>query len=154
MALLKSRPILQAALRRPKVGELAMVRQHPDAAAWLEDEVKAGFIDKTDIIKMSLTGPNPKEVAAVVNAVKDAYLEEGVNAERNHKLAFLDDLEKVYHASEDKLRGQRDDLRNLADTLKSGDSEALTAKQKMALEEYAAMRPELMHLQSHSATRS
>jgi succinoglycan biosynthesis transport protein ExoP len=148
VALLKSRPILQAALRRPNVGELAMIREHANAATWLEQEVKAGFIDKTDIIKMSLSGPNPKEVAAVLNAVKDAYLEEGVNAERNRKLAFLDDLEKVYLASEDKLRGQRDALRNLADALKSGDSQALTAKQKMALEEYAAMRSELMHLQS------
>ena len=125
-----------------------MVREHADAATWLEDEVKAAFIDKTDIIKMSLTGSNPKEVAAVVNALKDAYLEEGVNAERNHKLAFLDDLEKVYQASEDKLRDQRAILRNMAGELKSGDSQALTAKQKMALEEYAAMRTELMHLQS------
>ena len=148
MALLKSRPILQAGLRQPKVGELAMIRQQADAVKWLEDEVKAAFLEKTDIIKVSLTGSDPKEVAAVVNAVKDAYLEEGVNAERKHKLASLDDLEKVYQASEDKLRSQRDELHGLADTLKSGDSEALTAKQKMALEEYAAMRRELMLLQS------
>jgi polysaccharide biosynthesis transport protein len=148
VALLKSRPILQAALRRSKVGELAMVRKQIDPVAWLENDLKAAFLDRTDIIKVSLTGADPKEVAALVNAVKDAYLEEGVNAQRNQKLAFLEDLEKVYTASEDKLHAQRDALRNLADTLKSGDSQALTAKQKMALEEYAAMRRELMHLQS------
>jgi len=148
VALLKSRPILQAALRRSKVGELAMIRQQADPVPWLENELKAAYLDKTDIIKVALTGADPKETALLVNAVKDAYMEEGVNAQRNQKLAFLDDLEKVYLASEEKLRGQREALRNLADTLKSGDSQALTAKQKMALEEYAAMRRELMLLQS------
>ncbi len=148
VALIKSRPILLAALRRPKVGELAVVRQHADPAAWLEDELKAGFIEKTDIIKVSFTGPTRPEAAVLVNAVKDAYLEQGVNAQRNQKLAFLDDLEKVYLASEEKLRGQRDVLRQLADTLKSSDSEALSAKQKMTLDEYAAVRREQMLIQS------
>ena len=40
-----------------------------------------------------------------MNAVKDAYMEEGVNAQRNEKLAFLEDLEKVYIASEEKFAG-------------------------------------------------
>jgi capsular exopolysaccharide synthesis family protein len=148
VAIIKSRPILQAALRRPKVGGLAMVRKQADPVAWLEHDLKAAFLDKTDIIKVTLTGDDPKEVAVLVNAVQDAYLEEGVNVQRNQKQAFLEDLKVVYDASERKLRDQREEIHNLADTLKSGDSQALTAKQKMALEEYGVMRHELMHLQS------
>jgi hypothetical protein len=148
VALLKSRPIVRAALRRPGVSDLGMVRERPDPGAWLEDDVKAAFIDKTDIIRVSLTGSNPHDVALLVRAVTDAYLEQGVNAQRNQKLGQLDNLEKVCLASEEKIRSQRDVLRRLADALKSSDSQALALKQKMLLDEYAALKKELMLIQS------
>src|SRR5262249_9729076 len=136
VALLKSRPILLAALRRPQVGDLGMVRERPDPAVWLEENLKAGFIEKTDIIRVSLSGPSPKETALLVRAVTDAYLEQGVNAQRNQKLVQLENLEKICLASEEKIRGQRDVLRRLADALKSSDSQALSLKQKVLLDEY------------------
>ena len=61
VALLKSRPILQAALRRSKVGELAMIRQQADPVTWLETELKAAYLDKTDIIKVGCRAPTPKK---------------------------------------------------------------------------------------------
>jgi capsular exopolysaccharide synthesis family protein len=148
VALIKSRPIILAALRRPKVSELGIVRAHADPPMWLEDDLKVGFLEKTDIIKLSLSSADPEEVATLVNAVKDAYLEQGVNVQRNEKLRKLDNLEKVYLASEDKIRGQRDVLRQLAESLKSSDSQALTFKQKISLEEYASLKKELTLLET------
>jgi uncharacterized protein involved in exopolysaccharide biosynthesis len=148
VALIKSRPICLAALRRPGAGELGMVRERPDPGAWLEEDLKVGFIEKTDIVRVSLTGSNARDVAALVKAVTDAYLEQGVNAQRNQKLTQLDNLEKVCLASEAKIRSQRDVLRRLADALKSSDSQALTLKQKMVLEEYATLKKELMLVQA------
>ena len=149
VALLKSRPILQS---RPATAQGGRARDGagaPDPVAWLEDDLKAGFLEKTDLIKVSLTGDNPNEVAVLVNAVKDAYLDEGVNAQRNQKPKLFDNLEEVYQASEDKIRtparrappaGRRPQVRRLR--------RRLSAKQKMALDEYAAMRREQMLLQS------
>lgn len=148
VALIRSRPIIVAALRRPGVSELEDIRSRPDPAAWLEEELKVSFLDKTDILRVSLDGTNPKELATLVNAVKDAYMEEEVNAQRNRKRALLDDLENVYTSSNEKITNQRHDLRDLAQKLKSGDPQALSVKQKAILDEYASLRRELSLLQA------
>jgi capsular exopolysaccharide synthesis family protein len=148
VALVKSRPIVLAALRRPGIGDLGIVREQPDPAVWLEENLKVAFLEKTDILRIALDGTQAKELATLVNAVKDAYLEDGVNAQRNKKLAMLDDLENVRRASVEQIRSQRDDLRQLAETLKSTDSQAISVKQKAILEEYAALRKELALIQA------
>jgi succinoglycan biosynthesis transport protein ExoP len=148
IALIKSRPIILAALRRPGIAELAIIRSQDDPAVWLEDNLKAAFLEKTDILRVSLDGAEPKELPVLVNAVKDAYMEEEVNAQRNKKLALLDDLEKVYLSSDEKIRHQRAALRDLAQRLKSSDVQALGIKQKAILDEYASLRKELSLLQA------
>jgi capsular exopolysaccharide synthesis family protein len=148
IALIKSRPIILAALRRPGVSELSLIRSQDDPAAWLEEQLKVSFLEKTDILRVSLDGTEPKDLAVLVNAVKDAYMEEEVNAQRNKKLALLDDLEKVYLSSDEKIRNQRSALRDLAQRLKSSDVQALSIKQKAVFEEYASLRKELSLLQA------
>jgi capsular exopolysaccharide synthesis family protein len=148
VALIKSRPIIQAALLREGIGELAMVRAQADPVTWLEESIKVGFLEKTDILRVSLNGHNPKQLAKLVNAIKEAYLEQEVNAQRNKKKSQLDELEAAYDASEKKIRAQREDLRRLAEALKTSDSQALSVKQKAMLEEYAALRKELALLQA------
>src|SRR5206468_4145405 len=81
-------------------------------------------------------------------AVKDAYMEEAVNAQRNQKLALLDDLEKVHLASEEKIRNQRAVLRQIAETAKSGDPQALTLKQSSLLTELSATKREVAVVRS------
>ncbi len=148
MALIKSRPILLAALQRPEVADLDLVRTEPDPAAWLEQHLHVVFLEKTDILHVSLDGTNPNELAALVNAVKDAYMEGEVNAQRNKKLTQLEDVEKVYLSSDAKIRGQRSALRDLAQRLQSSDTQALGVKQKAILDEYASLRRELSLLQA------
>jgi succinoglycan biosynthesis transport protein ExoP len=148
IALIKSRPILLAALRRPGIAELTLIRSQDDPAVWLEENLKVTFLEKTDILRVSLDGTEPKDLAILVNAVKDAYMEEEVNAQRNKKLALLDDLEKVYLSSDEKIRNQRAALRDLAQRLKSSDVQALSIKQKAVFEEYASLRKELSLLQA------
>jgi succinoglycan biosynthesis transport protein ExoP len=148
VALIKSRPIIQAALRQPGIDQLNLIRSQPDPALWLEEELKVAFLDKTDILRVSLDGTDPKELADLVNAVKEAYMQEEVNAQRDKKKNLLDDLEKVYISSEEKLHNQRATLRELAQRLKSSDVQALSVKQKAILDEYAVLRKELSLLQA------
>ncbi len=146
-ALVKSRPVLQAALKGDKVRALATVQEQPDALAWLEKELKVAYVDHTELLRISLAGLHAADVTVLVNAVKDAYLQEVVTAERNGLLAQLDEVEKIYVASEEKVRSQRELLRKLAETLKTSDSQALTLKQRIALEEYATLKKETTQLE-------
>jgi capsular exopolysaccharide synthesis family protein len=71
-----------------------------------------------------------------------------VDLERKQQLALRDDLERIIILAQDKLRRQRQELRGLADVLHSSDSQALTAKQRNTLEEYAALKRELLLVQA------
>jgi capsular exopolysaccharide synthesis family protein len=143
-ALIKSRPVLQAALKQEKVRHLPLVREQADAATWLEKELKAELVENTELLRLSLTSRQHQgDLAPVVNAVQEAYLTEIVKGEQAHQMALLNDMEQIYASSQEKLRAQRESLRRLADTLKTGDSQILTIKQKNLLEEYASLKKEL-----------
>ena len=145
--LIKSRFVLNTALREPSVTQLAIVRDQIDPVRWLEEELQVDFPGKAEIMRLRLQGDDPEGLAAIVNAILDAYLEEVVNVARNQRLERVSTLEEAYTDAENKLRRRRSDLRGLAESLGTGDSEALTLKQQIALEQYASLRREHMRLQ-------
>ena len=142
MALIRSRFVLNAALRRPGVSELSIVRQQKVPVEWLEKAISIDTYNSPEIVRISMIGDQPEEMAALVNAVKDAYLEEVVLAERKQRIARLSDLERIYAETEKKVRQRNERISNLAKQLGSGDSKALTIKQQMALEYIAQLRRE------------
>ncbi|MFM9961954.1 MAG: polysaccharide biosynthesis tyrosine autokinase [Planctomycetaceae bacterium] len=142
MALLKSRFVINAALRKPNIAALAMVRKQQFPVQWLEDSLVVDAYDSPEILRVSLTGDDPNELAAIVNAVKDAYLEEVVNAERKQRIARLNDLERIFEQTEDKVRLKEKRVNDLAQELGTGDTQALTIKQQMAMEYFAQLRRE------------
>ena len=154
MALIKSRFVMNAALRKPNIGTLSMVRDEDFPVAWLEQAIQVDAHESPEILRISLTGDRPTELALIVNAVKDAYLEEVVNAERKLRIARLNDLERIFEQTEQKVRLKEERVNNLAQELGTGDAKALTIKQQMAMEyfaqlrrEHARVRFELMRLQ-------
>ncbi len=142
MALIRSRFVLNAALRRPGVSELSIVRQQKVPVEWLEKTISVDTYNSPEILRISMIGDQPEEMALLVNAVKDAYLEEVVLAERKQRIARLSDLERIYADTEKKVRQRNERISNLAKQLGSGDSKALTNKQQMALEYIAQLRRE------------
>lgn len=154
MALIKSRFVMNAALRKPNVAALSMVREQPFPVAWLEQAIQVDAYDSPEILRISLTGDRPSELTEVVNAVKDAYLEEVVNAERKQRIARLNELERIFESTEEKVRLKEERVNNLAQELGTGDAKTLTIKQQMSMEyfaqlrrEHARVRFELMRLQ-------
>ncbi len=154
MALIKSRFVMNAALRKSNVAALSMVREQDFPVAWLEQAIQVDAHESPEILRISLTGDRPNELAEIVNAVKDAYLEEVVNAERKLRIARLNDLERIFEQTEEKVRQKEGRVNNLAQELGTGDAKALTIKQQMAMEyfaqlrrEHARVRFELMRLQ-------
>src|SRR5208282_3781343 len=70
-ALIKGRFVLNAALRQPKVSDLSLVREQPDAAGWLESDLKVETIGP-ELVRISLDGDRPDELTVIVNAVTQA----------------------------------------------------------------------------------
>src|SRR6185369_12426408 len=92
IALVKSRHVLQTALDRPGVADLALVRDTPDPVGGLERELKADFNVAPEILRLTLTGPDPGELVTLLDAIRESYLAEGVNKELTDKRANLDRL--------------------------------------------------------------
>jgi capsular exopolysaccharide synthesis family protein len=148
-ALITSMPVLRAALKEEKIRQLPLLRGRSDPADWLEKELKAEIVEKTEVLKLSLSArEHPEDLAPIVNAVQEAYMDRIVTGEHENQLRLLSDMESIYGKSQEKLRAQREALRTLADSLKTGDSQILTIRQKNLLEEFASLKKELAGVQA------
>jgi capsular exopolysaccharide synthesis family protein len=155
-ALIRSRFVLNAALRIPGISDLSLIRAQAYPLQWLEKNVEVDSYNSPEILRIGLTGDHPEQLSKIVNAVKDAYLNEVVLAERKARIARLSDLERIFEQTEDKVRSKEQRVENLAKQLGSGDIKALSFKQQMALEhfsllkrEHARVRFELMRAEIH-----
>ncbi|MBI3462709.1 MAG: AAA family ATPase [Planctomycetes bacterium] len=144
--LIKSRFVLNAALRKPGVAELNAVRQQADPVNWLAREIMVDFPGGSEVMRIAMSGQEATEVAALVNAVHETYLQEIVNKERDQRLARLNELESNHNSYEARVRAKRSAYRELARTLGTSDSHALTYKQQMALEHFAQLKGEVTRL--------
>lgn len=148
ITLMKSRPVLNAALRDPKVRGLAAVQKEIDPAAWLEKEIKADYSLAPEILRITIAGVDADQLTVLLDSVRDAYLSEIVNKEHNLRLNRLDQLKKLYADYDVVLRDKRRALRTLADDLGSRDAKLLVFKQEFALKELAALQTELLDVQA------
>jgi polysaccharide biosynthesis transport protein len=147
-ALITSRPVLRRALREEKVRQLGLVQQQADIEGWLQKELKAGYLEDTDILKIALTGPAPNDLAVLLNTIQASYMEQIVGFERKERLTRKEDLERIVMDAQEKLRNQRKQLQELANIVHTGNSLVLTAKQKNTVEEYAALKREAAGLRA------
>lgn len=148
LALLKSRLVLNAALRQPKVAELSNVRKQEDPIAWLEKELKVSFASSPEILSVSLGGDPPVELKVLVDAVVNSYLQEIVNKEQIKRQARLDQLEKISAKYQDSLRQKRQMLRRVAENVGTGDKQAIALKQVYTQEQYHLTQKELLQVRS------
>ena len=116
--------------------------------AGLADRRVAGGISvqNAEIMQVSLTGSDPHEAATVVNAVIQAYFEEVVNVERIQRKARLNELQQAYGEKENEVRTKLNELKEMADKLGISDTEAISLKQQMAVQQSAEYGRELTRL--------
>jgi len=146
--LLTSDVVLTAALARPEAASLAFVQNEDDPVGWLAENLRVDYPGKAEIMRVSLTEARPDEAAILVGAVVDAYINEVVDAERHRQRDRLDDLDRLYTEKEKEMRGRRTGLKQLAERLGTGDTNALVLKQQIALQQYAEGRNELARVRS------
>jgi capsular exopolysaccharide synthesis family protein len=148
LALIKSRLVLNAALRQPKVADLAIVRKQDDPISWLEKELRVAYSSSPEILSVSFSGDPPEEVKTIVDAVVAAYLTEIVNKEQIKRQARLDQLEKISTKYQENLRQKRLTLRRVAENVGTSDKQNLALKQLYTQEQYHLARKELLVVRS------
>jgi succinoglycan biosynthesis transport protein ExoP len=148
VALIKSRLVLNSALRNPKVAELPIIKQQRDPLEFLEREIRADFSIAPEILRISITGLFEKDIGVLVDAVREAYLQEIVDKEQSHRVERLDKVRKLHAKYDDILRDKRRKLREMVDALGSRDTQVLTLKHKFALTQLNDLQMEYLQLQS------
>jgi hypothetical protein len=145
----RSRLVLNDALHRlgQQGAEWPLVRNNPDPIAWLEKNLQVDFVGKSGILRIALSNGDPKERAAVVNAVASAYLDQFSQMYRHKQDKDLEKLRHLYEKFGDDARKRREELRDLQRQAGPPDPAALANRQSFEKEYRTALERELVRVQ-------
>ena len=113
LAWAKSRTVLNAALKRPGIGDLEIVHSQANALEWLEKEVQVDFSIAPEVIRIAISGDHPDDLAKLVVALRDAFrieVYDKVGVERNKRLDIFGKQRRAYA---DELKAKLDAARDL-----------------------------------------
>lgn len=147
LGLIKSPYVLTSALRKKNISELSIVKRESDPFAWLEDELRASYINDSEIMRVSLTDTDAEEATDLVNAVVDAYIEEIVNKDEKERRDTLAQLTQIYNAKEAEIRRKRANFIELADQLNASHSDAVKVQSEVNIRELYDLRAALIRMQ-------
>jgi polysaccharide biosynthesis transport protein len=143
--LLVSPGVLRPVLRdNQEVKELAVIKQERDPIQWLQRKLSVSFPGRAEYMEVSLSLPDAMDAVKIVSAVVDSYRNEVVDKQHRERQRRLDDLDRVYQDATREVRSLRSKLRNMADRYGGADPEAFAIRQRLTLEQYAALRQQSM----------
>jgi len=146
ITLIRSPLVISAALRKPGISQLSMLRDEEDPVEFLQRELDVAFANESEILQIALSGEDSEEIKAINKAVTDAYLDEIVFNERTERLVRLDILKRNYREHVDQIRDKTRELLQLEEQLGSLDSELVRLKHSFAIAELTQLRNRLMRL--------
>ena len=153
-ALLKSRFVISAALRDPKLKDRACIRREDarhNAVAWLTKEIRVAFPSKAaGIMEVSASEPDPQDAAAIVNAVVNAYMDKVVDRDKTQRGDRLEQLTQIAAEKENEVRAKREQLKRELEMIGAGDDEAMKAKTRLALQMFAEMQREFQKMRAEN----
>jgi succinoglycan biosynthesis transport protein ExoP len=148
IALVKSRFVLNSALRQPEVAALQLVREPLDPIAWLQKELIVDFTVAPEIMRVAMTGHQPDDMRTLVGKISRAYLDEIVKREEVKRRDRHEKLKEIHERYQETLRTKRRTLRELVENVGTGDPNTLALKQRLAQEQLALSAKELLQLES------
>ncbi len=137
---LKSRFVLNAALNKPEVKRLRLIREQPEPIPFLEDELKVQTKDGQEIVTVALTGTDPDEVVTLVRAVVQAYMDEIVTREQEDRKARVGRLELAYNNAREAVIRKQKHLQERAAQLRGSGPQGNAKKETLLLTSLADAR--------------
>jgi capsular exopolysaccharide synthesis family protein len=104
--LMKSTPIVAAALEQPDMKGLKTFARVDNLVGWLKANLTAEVGKKDDILSVSLDSPYPEEAAQLVNAVVDSYVTYHAKQRRSTAVEVLKILQKEKTTRDEELRAK------------------------------------------------
>jgi len=138
--LITSNLVLNAALRKPGVAQLPSIRAEVDPVTWLRKQLSVSFPGNTEILEIAMSGTDPKEVVTIVNAVKDAYMDEVVTRDEESHTRRKRLLEQRYQQNLEQIKKKTYLYQELANQTNASDSFAARQKEIHALDSLADHR--------------
>ncbi len=140
---IKSRGVLTAALRDPRISECRTMSTVGHPVEWLMKELKVDEQISPEFLKISLQGEYPEDLALIVNAVKDSYLNEVVYNERNKRIENLRKAEESHRDVDKRVRAAQANIERLATHLGSVDPKLLIHDQGRIQQKITELEKEL-----------
>lgn len=126
-----SRQVITAALRNPQVSECPTLKKVGHPVDWLMGKLKSDDTISPEFLKVGLEGEHPRDLALILNAVKDAYLEQAVYMSKNAKITELRLLEQQFDEVNKRVVAAEQRIDKLAEHLGTGDSKTAIIQQNM-----------------------
>jgi capsular exopolysaccharide synthesis family protein len=114
LALLRSKFVLSSALVNPGIASLSILAKETDKEGWLQEHLDVEFPQNGEILSISLTGKQPEDLAALVDAVAGAYKKEVLGNERQRKLTIRDMVAKSLENLTGEMKRKMDDYLDIA----------------------------------------
>ena len=119
--LIRSRLVLGAVLDQPEIARMPELNQTQDRIAALAKRIKVSSIGNSDLFQIAYTGLDPKDAAAVANAITDSYFELRGDYEAKRIQRVIQILKEESEGRESEVTSLRENVRELAKKLKVRD---------------------------------
>ena len=143
---MRSRPVLLEALRMEGVRSCKTLNGNPFPVEYLEETLKVEADISPEFLRLTLKGRHAEDVALIVNAVKDAYLNKVVYNERHHRVRILRQLEKEYTELDRKVKLNEQRIDQLAHDLGTGDAKVAAVIQSQLQEQIRDLQQDLQDI--------
>lgn len=148
MTFMKTRPVLLEALGRDGVRNCRTLADVNHPMEWLDEHLEIAEDTSPEFIRVSLSGPYPDDLALIVNAVKDAYMDKVVYNERNERIAALQKLKEKFSDYNRRVTEHQDRIDNLALELGTGNSVVAATKEAQYELQLRGLQEELRQIKS------
>lgn len=148
LAMIKSRLVLNSALKDPAIQKLGSARKGEETVSWLEQNLQADQKLAPEIIQINLRGDDPAELAALVTAVRDAYLREVLNRDYYERADRLNRMNKLSAGYTDTAEKKQQAMLKCATSLGACDPQVLRLKHEFATAQLQSLQAELVQLQA------
>ncbi|MDO4569434.1 MAG: polysaccharide biosynthesis tyrosine autokinase [Planctomycetia bacterium] len=145
-ALIRSSFVLNAALDQSGISSLPCLKNEKDPTNWLAKKLSVGYLNGSEILQISISGENPQELESILTAVRDAYMQEVVQVDRDAEVQRRNTLNRAYKNLKQLIDKKEIQYRNRAEQLGAADSKTASYASIYALESVSTLRNELNRL--------
>jgi polysaccharide biosynthesis transport protein len=150
-ARVRSPLVLQDVLNKEGIASLPMLRNEPEPEQFLEDEIIAVIPAESELLQIKMRGKDPHQLVKIVNAVKDSYIENVVQAENRNLKGRHDLLENTLNLKKTEIANKRQQLQTLETQTNSPDLDSVKVQENLLIQQSGNIMNEMSRVRDDLA---